>query len=139
MTLASDLPGALPIDPVLQGHKSYICYDETGKVIAKCDISEATRAFMVQSGRLLIESGADPSTVYVKDGAVEQRPECPAALNGMTINAVPVPAKILIGTTLYDCDEDHVDLSFDESGTHLVRVISWPYLDKEFSVEAAPQ
>lgn len=72
---------------------------------------------------------------YVQDGQVLDRPENTATLSGLTLLNVPVPSTIQIGTEFYESTEDTVELEFNLPGTYKVKVISWPHLDKEFTVE----
>lgn len=73
--------------------------------------------------------------VYVLNGEVVPRPENPTTLHGLTLENVPVPSTIVIGGTYYEATESTVELSFNLPGTYRVKVISWPYLDKEITVE----
>lgn len=73
--------------------------------------------------------------VYVLDGEVVDRPENPATVSGSALENVPVPATIIINGTSYDTNESRVELGFSQPGTYDVKVVAWPYLDKEFTVE----
>ena len=72
---------------------------------------------------------------YVSNGEVLDRPVNPATASGMTLLNVPVPATLLIGREIYDVTESTVELEFNLPGTYTVKVIAWPYLDKEFTIE----
>ncbi len=72
---------------------------------------------------------------YALNGVAVPRPENPASLSGFTLTSVPVPAKVHINQDVYETNESTVELSFGQPGTYKVKVESWPYLDKEFSVE----
>lgn len=73
--------------------------------------------------------------VYVLNGEVVPRPENPTTISGLTLSNVPVPAQVVIDTTVYETNVSTVELAFDYPGTHTVKVIAWPHLDKEFQVE----
>lgn len=114
----------------------FVCYDrQTGRIMSQCSVAGDTLKFMQESGIPMIEAVADPATNYVKDGVVVPKLDNPAAAQGGTLVSLPVPCQIQIGTKLYDCNEDHAELEFDAPGTYRVRVIAWPYLDKEFVFE----
>ena len=93
--------------------------------------------------QLTIENSPDPwiegsfhwDTHYVNNGVAVPRPECPATLSGSTLYNVPVPAQVIINQSVYDTTEETVELSFNLPGTYVVKVISWPHLPKEFTVE----
>jgi hypothetical protein len=123
-------------------YKQYFWYDSTGRIRAKCRVDLTTKANMESADpqSKFVEAGdEDINTVYIKDGEITQRPDNPAVLSGMTISGLPSGSQVQIDTSIYDVTDDHVDLSFDREGVHKVRVISWPYLDKEFDVEATSQ
>lgn len=73
--------------------------------------------------------------LYVLNGEVVPRPENPATLSGQTLSNVPVPATIIVNGTSYESSESIVELGFSQPGTYAVKVVAWPHLDKEFSVE----
>lgn len=73
--------------------------------------------------------------VYVLNGEVVPRPENPTIVSGQTLENVPVPATVIINGVRYETNESRVELGFSQPGTYAVRVVAWPYLDKEFTVE----
>lgn len=75
-------------------------------------------------------------THYVSNGEVTLRPEQLTTLTGMTLNNLPTPCQIIIDDISYEVDESTVELEFDEPGAHNIKVVAFPYLDKEFTVEA---
>lgn len=82
-----------------------------------------------------VEGSLDGRIKYVSDGVVLDRPDNTAALSGLTLLNVPVPSTIRIGNQFYECDDGTAELAFNLPGTYTVKVISWPHLDKEFTVE----
>lgn len=74
-------------------------------------------------------------THYVSDGVATLRPDCPATVSGLILLNVPVPAEIHIGRNVYQADDSTVELEFNLPGTYKVKVVSFPYLDKEFTIE----
>jgi hypothetical protein len=73
--------------------------------------------------------------MYVLNGKAVARPDNPTTVSGQTLDNVPTPATIIINGTSYDINESRVELGFSQPGTYDVKVVAWPYLDKEFSVE----
>lgn len=72
---------------------------------------------------------------YVVGGKPVKRKENPSILTGLNLTKVPVPSKIYINNVEYESNEDKVELSFNHPGTYKIRIESWPYLDKEFTIE----
>lgn len=72
---------------------------------------------------------------YVLNGVATAKPVNPTTVSGDTLLNVPIPAKVLINNAPYDTNEATVELSFTHPGTYNVKVIAWPYLDKEFLIE----
>lgn len=73
--------------------------------------------------------------VYVLNGEVVSRPENPATVSGQTLENVPAPATVIVNGTRYETNESRVELGFSQPGTYAVKVVAWPHLDKEFSIE----
>ena len=82
-----------------------------------------------------IESAWDRLTHYVLDGEAVDRPANPATLHGYTLENLPVPCTIMIKGQSFECTDTVCTLSFNFQGTYAVKVVSWPHLDKEFTVE----
>lgn len=72
---------------------------------------------------------------YALDGEAVPRPENPTTVSGQTLENVPVPATVIVNGTSYETSESIVELGFSQPGTYAVKVVAWPHLDKEFSVE----
>ena len=76
---------------------------------------------------------------YVHEGEIVPRPENPTILDGLSLKNVPENSVIWIDSEFYECkDGGTVDLSFNMAGTYVVRVESFPYLDKEFTIDYQP-
>jgi hypothetical protein len=82
-----------------------------------------------------VEGAWDGETHYVLDGVATERPANPATLDGLTLNNLPVPCKIVINSTYYDCTDDTAELEFDYAGTYKVIIEAFPYLNAEFEIE----
>lgn len=79
--------------------------------------------------------GSHGAGQYLVAGTVYDRPRNPAVLNGNLITGLAFGATIVINDAVYHCDDDHAELEFDQPGRYAIRVIAWPYLDKEFVLE----
>lgn len=116
-------------------------------MITVYDIDTGKIKYVVDGDPLVIETTKENSqdpwiegnyhwdTHYVFNGDAVKRPECPVILQGKTIVNVPVPAKITINGVDYDTNEAEVELDFNFSGIYNVKVLAFPYLDKEFQIE----
>ena len=85
--------------------------------------------------RLWVEGAWWGKPVYVVDGEVVSRPENPAVVSDQKLENVPVPATVIVNGTSYETNESTVELGFNQPGTYTVKVVAWPYLDKEFIIE----
>lgn len=72
---------------------------------------------------------------YVLDRVITPRPTQPTTLTGNFLENLPVPCKIIINGTEYDCNESTATLEFNQPGTYNIIVRAWPYIDKEFVYE----
>jgi hypothetical protein len=84
---------------------------------------------------LWIDGAWDSKTHYVSNGQAVARPANTATLDGLTLLNLPVPCKIVINSTVYDCTEPTADLEFDYPGVYNVTVEAFPYLNAEFEIE----
>lgn len=82
-----------------------------------------------------VDGAWDGKVKYVSGGSVLDRPENTATLSGLTLLNVPIPSTIQIGNQFYECTDGTAELAFNLPGTYKVKVISWPHLPKEFTVE----
>lgn len=89
----------------------------------------------VQATGLRYAEGSHGDGQYLVAGQVLDRPQMGAELNGNAIVGLPFGATIIINNTAYQCDDDHAELEFDQPGTYSIRVIAWPYLNKELVFE----
>lgn len=82
-----------------------------------------------------VEGAWDGATHYVLNGEAVERPVNPATLTNQTLTNLPVPCKIIINGTEYDCDDTVVDLDLPMINEYLISVVAFPYLDAEFEIE----
>lgn len=111
-------------------------YDERGEIVGNFDGDPTSVALTKQlTTQPWVEGDWLGQNKYVLDGEVVDRPENTATLSGLTLLNVPVPSTIQIGNQFYESADSTVELEFNLPGTYKVKVISWPHLDKEFTVE----
>lgn len=94
----------------------------------------AYRAY-VAAGEHLIESDKDPALYYLKKGTLTLRPTQDTTLSGSRLDCMPTPWTLYINGTEYSGDTRYADLDIDQPGVYSLLVVSWPYLEKEFSFE----
>lgn len=82
-----------------------------------------------------VEGAWDRLTHYVVNGKAVERPVNPATLTDLTLTNLPVPCKIVINGTEYECDDSQVDLELPMVNEYLITVVAFPYLDAEFEIE----
>jgi hypothetical protein len=82
-----------------------------------------------------IDGEWDCQVYYVTNNQATLRPENPTTVSGQILENVPVPATVIVNGTSYETSESRVELGFSQPGTYAVKVVAWPHLDKEFSVE----
>lgn len=104
----------------------------TGNLNGDASVIELTKEMTED---LWVEGDWYGNPVYVLDGQVVARPENPTTVSGNTLENVPVPTTVIINGTSYETDESIVELGFSQPGTYVIKVVSWPYLDKEFTIE----
>ena len=114
--------------------KNYVEFDEVGRITSTLLIDDDV--YQLNSRNLnLIKGKADPTTQYIKNGQITDRPIQQTKLNGLTLTGLPAPCTIFINGTPYDCDSDTAELEFDQPTTYTIRVEAWPYQDWETTYE----
>lgn len=107
-----------------------------GRIIQNIEVRSDTAVQLMINDPDLVEGSPDRETQYIKDGEITLRPTQLTTLTGMTLNNLPTPCQIIIDGISYDgVDSPTVELEFDETGTHNIKVVAFPYLDKEFTIE----
>lgn len=95
-------------------------------------------ALNLQDGEQAIEVDNTIENPYVLNGALTERPENPATLNGTVIENIPVGTVLLFDQQYAIIDDGTAELEFPFPGTYPVTVYCFPYLNKTFEVEYAP-
>ena len=115
-------------------------YDSTGKITGMASSEPAVMEMLkeqsvnIPNSQPFVDGEWFGKSVYVANGAVTDRPACPAHLSGNTLNGLPVPCEIKVNDSTYHCDETSATLLFNQPGTYAIKVIAWPYLDGEFEI-----
>jgi hypothetical protein len=94
-------------------------------------------ALNLRDGEQAIEGNPVIKNPYVVDGALTERPENPATLNGSVIKNIPLGAVVSFEEQSTIVDDGTAELEFPFAGTYQVTVSCFPYLDKTFEVEYA--
>ena len=118
-----------------------IFYTATGRIFQTCTTpnpDEITPILQAGQSFIQVDGAVDDARYYVLGGSAQPRPEQQTTLDGLTLSGLPVPSTIHINTQSYPCETDTEDLAFDQPGTYSIRVESWPYLDKEFTIDYQP-
>lgn len=114
-------------------NKDYIEYDNDGRITCVCSLSP--EIYEANKHKQMIEGRGIPSVNYVKDGVLAVRPFMQAERELNVLKNLPVPCKIIINGTEYDCNESTATLEFNQPGIYNIIVRAWPYIDKEFVYE----
>ncbi|MBA1200361.1 hypothetical protein G7009_00890 [Pseudomonas capeferrum] len=121
---------------------SMVClaaYDSKGAIAStSCGPEETALATLrLNSGLPYIEtqSAAFHDAHYVLNGKLENRPEGPAYLDGLTLKGVKTGSRVTIEGVEYTADGSDLELEFTLPGIYAVAVELWPYKKQEFIVE----
>ena len=111
-------------------------YEPDGRIVSQLTgDAVAIESTKEHTEDLWVDGYFDGKTHYVDSGEVVMRPLNPATLDILTIKKLPIPCKIMINSTEYDCDEPEVELDLPMSTVYKIKVVAFPYLDAEFEIE----
>ena len=116
--------------------KFFIYDSQNGKIMRSffsTDVEAIT--LNLEDGEQAIEIDTRFNNPYVSDGALAERPENPATLNGTVIENIPVGATVYFDGQSFTVDDGTAELDFSFPGTYSVEVACFPYLTKNFEVE----
>lgn len=116
---------------------SYVMFDDKGRILQTLQTSHETAEALYRQHFRILQAEADPQVHYILDGKVTDRPANPAVLVGSKIVNVPNPTRILFHGEFFTCEDGEIDVRSPTSET--ITLQSFPYLDKEFEIEADPQ
>ena len=112
----------------------YLVYDECGRIVQHGSVPDSMFAIQKTGGRRVLEGTGNWDTHYVSNDTLVDRPENPASMEGEWLVNLPNPCTIHINEKFYPCEDDHAELTFAYPGRYIVRVESFPYLDKTIEV-----
>jgi hypothetical protein len=92
-------------------------------------------ALNLEDGEQAIEIDTTIENPYVLDGALAERPENPATLNGTVIENIPAGSVVSFGDQSFTVDDGTAELDFPFPGTYIVEVAYFPYVTKNFEVK----
>jgi len=112
-------------------------YTDTGQFVQTLEgDADLVIAPTTQTIGLPYVEGEYGAEYWFHDGEPQPRPACPTTLEDAVLHSVPVNSVITINEQTYDCkDGGTVELEFDQPGTYVIRITSWPFLDGEFTYE----
>lgn len=76
----------------------------------------------------------DDAVFYILSGMIEPRPEFEEVISGTVISNLPVPTTVIANGVSTVVSDGEADLEFDQSGTYLVQLYSFPYVEKTVEV-----
>lgn len=110
--------------------------DATGKIVLTGLVPPKMIAYQViPAGGSLVEGVASIAADYILNGVITPRPVNPTTLTGLKLLNVPNPSTVTIAADgAVQVTDGEVDMSFTQPGTYNIKVVSWPFLDGNFSV-----
>ena len=123
-------------------------YDSNGKIFSVGKCIDGEENIQPTEGFLTIAKGQpDLENDYIKDGKITKRLEMPVTVDKTsivadekdkaTISGIPKGTSIIIeGTDQGICDDGYAEIKADYKGTYKVKLVCWPYLDKEIEINA---
>lgn len=117
-------------------------YNERGEITGTLSATADAMALTKKHTPLAwVEGKHDKETHYVNtkmSNQVMPRPRHPIVLSRNTLHGLIPPCIIEINGTEYECTSTQATLNFDQPTTYTIRVIKWPYLDREFTIDYQP-
>jgi hypothetical protein len=111
-------------------------YDSQNGEIIRSFFSTDVEAIALNlgDGEQAIGIDATINNPYVLNGALAERPQNPATLNGIVIENIPVGAIVSFDGQSFAVNDGTAELQFQFPGTYTVEVACFPYLTKNFEV-----
>lgn len=113
--------------------ESYYEIDREGRIVGLLRVDMAAIAANAAAGKDLWPGEPDAVTQYHLNGKLVARPENTAWFDGHVLRDVPVPSYVWFRGERYECLDGVVefDIDQDEGETDLIRIQSFPYMDKD--------
>ena len=127
---------------------TYTKYNSTGKILQTVSCPAFLRDAQAQTGEFIVDGDCDTRNDYIKDGKITKRLVMPVIVDKTTITAdtsdkatitkVPKGTKVIVaGVDQGTCDDGIVEINADFKGFYKVKLVCWPYLDKEITINAS--
>lgn len=110
--------------------------DSNGFITHSYSVDGLTGIELLKQEPELRSGYARSDTHYEVDGVLSLRPEQLTVLSGFTLRNLPEPCQVIINGIPYEVNTKTLELEFDEPGTYSIKIVAFPYLDKEFTIEA---
>jgi len=107
----------------------------TGKILRLLHVAGHDISSNIKTGEDFIVGASNELTQYVNNGVVAERPEQDTVLCGCTLSSLPCPCTIQINCTVYHCDQVTEEIILDQYGIYEIFIASWPYKNKEFTID----
>jgi len=128
--------------------KYFYLYDSNGKIKSATMCSDLSYKVQITPAGCTRGIGEpDVDNDYVKDGKITARPKMAVSVDKTTILAnetdkatitgIPKGTRVYImGDDEGICDDGKMEILADFKGTYKVKLVCWPYLDKEIEINA---
>lgn len=110
--------------------------NDTGEIVKNCVCPAEFANDQIVAGESIIEGVSSDITQYVVNGVVTDKPAMTPIVNGLTITGLPIPCSLTTYGTTYEIPDGEVTLSYDLAGEYHVKVVAFPYLNWEVTVDA---
>lgn len=119
--------------------KTYTLFDPTGRMVQTItgEYDLTIKPTLAAWGGEHAEGEFGGDHYYVR-GRVEPRPQQPVELHKNTLRGLLPPCVIEINTQQYECMSTQATLNFNQPAIYNIRVVKWPYMDKEFTIDYQP-
>lgn len=114
--------------------RSYTIYNIDGYVLRCVSCPPQMKILQRRQNEYIVDGESDPNLHRVVAGEIVDRPDNLAEVVGTTINNVPVPSTMRIGSESYPVNSPTVELDLPLAGTYNIRLESFPYKDKMLQV-----
>jgi hypothetical protein len=71
---------------------------------------------------------------YILDDQIVSRPEFQETISGTVISGLPVPTTVVTNGVTSVVSDGEADLTFEHSGTYIVQLFSFPFVEKTVEV-----
>jgi hypothetical protein len=117
-------------------------YDDVGRILSmsQCPVTTSDEFIRLNEGAwgwagMVVPEGTNPTTHYINEGVVSERPDPPTSLSELPIPCeVEVYSKTLGTSDSYAVDDGSFEYD-DVPGNYTITVRAWPHSDAVFEIE----